>query len=472
MAGPCRGAADVTTIATTLLPAALAVLAFGGVLGCYFVQDDFYWLFRAAHVPARALLLESVSGHLLLTRNAILLASWTAFGPDARAFFATVLVAHGAAAVLLAAVLRRWALDPWLAAGVAGAWAVAPLHAGTLGWYSAATHGWSTCAVLVALVALPPIGRARLFLAVPALLAAASTFGTGLAAAAVAPGVAWLARPGDRRALVATALAGGLAMVTYAVTVGGVDRVLLIDPRLQHAMSVYGGLTWPGVALELFGGLVWTGLVDLGAGRAGGAALATLIVAGLARPTSRRLTAVGVLLAASAYGAVAIGRAGLVGDVGLPLWGIARVRHYHYAAQAGIALAAGSAASGLVGRQASGVGAVLVLAAALRVVLAPPAIDAQDAARRAVADVERVARAATGPLPNRPFAPTGLLRVFIPPDRMPGVAGVFATFHPDGTIDGRPVHFVAQSSAEYAAVRLGGPIARILLPPRDVAQAR
>jgi hypothetical protein len=84
---------------------------------------------------------------------------------------------------------------------------------------------------------------------------------------------------------------------------------------------------------------------------------------------------------------------------------------------------------------------------------------------------EAAAAAAAGTeLRNGPFGPALPLILFAPPDKFPGRAAAFTLLHPAGTIDGRPVRFVAQSWAEYGAVRNGGPIARVLLPPTEAPE--
>jgi MFS family permease len=99
-------------------------------------------------------------------------------------------------------------------------------------------------------------------------------------------------------------------------------------------------------------------------------------------PTSRRTTAVGLLIAGASYGAIAIGRAGVVAVIGSPLWTVATSGHYHYSGQFGLALAAGAALAAALGAYRDRAAALLLLATTLRLVLAPPVVDTHETRAR------------------------------------------------------------------------------------------
>lgn len=451
-----------------VIPLLCATIAYRGVLGCYFWQDDFYWLFRWLHVPVLEFLLEGAPGHLLPVRNGIVAATAAVVGFDPTGWFATVLVAHAVTAFALCLVLQRWTGTTLLASAVASVWAIAPLHAGTLGWYSAATHGWSTLAVTGVLLALPPSGAPHRVWAAVASVVAAMTFGTGLAIVLVGPWLVWLLRPNDRATILLSAMLAVGAGLVY-VLLGTGHRSVLADPVVTRAMALDGGLDHPRVALELAAALLWVGAADLGGGPVGVAALLGLVIAGLIMPSSRRLVVVGLTIAGTACGAVAVGRAGLVGTLKIPLWQVAGTTHYHYSAQLGIALAAGvglAAVCAPVWRRVAATGLLAIVAA--RLLTGPVPVDTHDSAREAMRIVEREARRAAVSgrvVPNRAFPPALTLILFGTPDRFPGYAAAFTLLARDGLVDGRPVRFRANSWAEHAAVRGGGPIARVLTPP-------
>lgn len=444
------------------VPAVLALAAYSGVASCFFWWDDFYWLFRWHHLSLGAFLLESPPGHLHVLRNAIVAATAAVVGTaDPRPWFVQALLAHAATAVVLALVLARWTGSRGLAAGVAALWAVAPVHAGTLSYYTAAAAGWATLAGGAFLLAIPGAPAA----AAACLVAAGNLFGTGLAFAAAGPVLALVLAPRDRVLLAWQIGACGLLLGEYLL-LGVGHPTFHANPEIAQGLTVAPATTAPLVALQLFAALAWTGLTEL----VGPAApvVAPLVLVGLWRRETRRFTTAGLLVAAAAYAAVGVGRTGRATVLGQTIQSIAATPYYHYFGQFGLALALGAAVPPLAARWKEALGAALAVLAALRIVVDPPVIDTHESARREMAAVMRRATAAArsgDAVPNRPFPPALTMILFAGPDRFPGQAAAFTLVRPDGRVDGRPVRFVAQSLEEYRAVATGGPIARVLLPP-------
>ncbi len=124
----------------TLLVAAgaaiVSVVVYRGVLGAYFWNDDFSWLYVLHDRSTAEFLFTPMGGHSLVARNAVLALMDALAGFDPRPYFAAMLLTHGLNVSLLATLILRQTGRPSLAAIGATAWGTCPTASGTLGWYS------------------------------------------------------------------------------------------------------------------------------------------------------------------------------------------------------------------------------------------------------------------------------------------------------------------------------------------------
>ncbi len=462
----------------------------------YFSGDDFFHLYDLTTRPLSSLLGQVWGGHLLVLYNAALWAMFQAFGADPRGYAWTVLLTHLLNTVLLFQVIRQVVRPRGVTLACFGAtlWGTCPVLAGTLGWYSVYGQVLLTTLVLGVLWSLGRVlrsGRAlspRLALTWTAVLAAGSTsFGTGLGVAAAFPLAAVLALPGDRlprRSALVLVLGALLTVVGYQLALvrspdmtaearAGVS--LLSNPGLlPAALALSAHLAGFGAGALLFDVLGanqrfpdWMQLVG------GGVLTLLLLAAGVSADAAgrRRLVAL-ALLAGSAYGAVAAGRAAVYAAGHVPFTMAAMVPRYHYLPLALLtvvvcaALAQIAARGSVASRVVSGAAGLWMLGRLAVLVLFPFPIDLADRQRAALEDVFRSIRAQADRTPpgevalieNKPFGPS----IYFPA-LMPGWAGLFVVFSPEDTIDGRPVRFLVSEDDWQRARARGGRIAGLVV---------
>ncbi|MEO8605604.1 MAG: hypothetical protein ABI629_23750, partial [bacterium] len=375
----------------------MAGLTSAPILANYFRGDDFFNLYRAVNdQPWWHFLLRMHGGHLLMTRNAVFILCYQAFGTDPRPYFALVLLTHllNVGLVYRAACLltARWPI----ACLAAGLWGTAPANFGTLGWYSVYGQVLATSAclwVLSRLAACRAGGTARsgepLAWAL-ALLLGSTCFGTGIGFALIMPAVAWLLLPPSplrrRAALALGAVACAVPLLYLAAKSAAAALFALPADQLSGSTASFSlpllvALASHGVASGLLGGLVsyiaaWIAVTAL-----------VLVVAAALRDAWRPIVAM-LLLSAAAYAPIAAGR----GQFALTYFGgqmdqLAGVERYHYAGPIGVVLAAAVAVSSLPLSRAWSARAVtsaLLVCAASITALAiglRPAVDHNDAAR-------------------------------------------------------------------------------------------
>src|SRR4029077_6841558 len=116
-----------------------------------------------------------------------------------RVWYASTLFLHVVNTVLVHVLVVRLTGRPGLAVSLAALWGVSRVHENTIGWYGAFGHALATTALLVAIVDLLGVRRrgGTVSLAVAGrsavlLVMAGTSFGAGLAAAAVFPLVFYL----------------------------------------------------------------------------------------------------------------------------------------------------------------------------------------------------------------------------------------------------------------------------------------
>src|SRR5262245_41085739 len=131
--GPATCDGRRAAVAAMAAAAVAAAVAYRGVLGAYFWNDDFVWLFLLHDRGLGEDLLTPLGGHALLARNAVIALLDRLAGLDPRPWFATVLATHALNAALVARVAWLASGRSAVAAAVAIAWGTCPLAAETLG---------------------------------------------------------------------------------------------------------------------------------------------------------------------------------------------------------------------------------------------------------------------------------------------------------------------------------------------------
>jgi hypothetical protein len=482
-----------------LLPLALAAIVYAPVTRHYFFADDFLELYHLANRPLVQNLVEPFAGHLYVVRNAVFALLHRLFDVDPRGYFAAMLVTHLANVWLLYGVILVFTNSRLLACAGAALWGTAPVLAGVLGWYS--VHGAALVAMAL-LLFLGDLGRhardgsgpgaGRIALWFLLLLAAATCFGTGIAVALVAPVVAWIvlpATPATRRAVVVLAALWVAVPLLYVadhwlwrIYAGRTGLAFVLDQWRQPlaVAEMLLGLVVHGIAALHLGflwprddapAIVWWTVIGAFA-----TSVVGVLVAGSA-PCRRAVLAL-LLSAGATYGAIAAGRGSLYvlsGPTATPFSTGGNAR-YHYLGTMLLVVITCVCASAAASRTRlpAWLGRTLVgtLLATLAIVpfLRDWRMDDWSTQRRETAAVlGEIRQAALAQprghdvrIPNRPFAPVGML---VTPDAFPGWAAAFVIFFPDDTVEGRRVHFVVSTPEELAAARDGSRTADLLVAP-------
>jgi len=449
-------------------------------------------------------------GHLLVTRNLVYWLCYQLFGLEPAGYFVLALITHLLNVALLFAVILRLSQRPLCATFAAALWGLAPIHQGSLRWVSVYGHVMAGTFVLLVLADLSRIaggdraptswqlGRWTLLL-----LAAATSFGTGLGVALAFPAVAWLLlTPSGGRDRAALMLAAGTAAIAALFLA-------------QHQGLPTGGLgDYPiGVSLALWANLMSYGLASLALGpfftfnqrhipvgplsglaRAHilpaihGVGLAVFAALGLAfaraGPARRRQMAGFALLVACAYGAIAVGRAPFMVIMNFDMPFMTTATRYHYLAQLGLALLLGLAAAEFanarsLSRLPAWLGPSLL---SVGLALALPSYTSSARTLDPLLDrrwLDEVNRAMTDLLQRVRAAPPGS-RVYVsnhrssrvrlvPREEFPDWAAVFVMTHREDTLEGRQVYFVEADAQLVRKFREGSNarIARLLVTPDE-----
>ena len=481
-----------------------------GVLNGGFFGDDFLWFYRLQILPWFEFVGMTHGGHLLVTRNLVYWACYQLFGLEPAGYFWLALITHLLNVALLFAVILRLSQRPLCAALAAAIWGLAPIHQGSLRWVSVYGHVMAGTLVLLVLADLSRIaggdraptawelGRWTLLL-----LGAATSFGTGLGVALAFPAIAWLlltpASGRDRGALVLAAGTAAMAALFLAQH-EGVPLGSLGDYPFAVSMALWASLMSYGIGSLALGPLFTfnqrhipvgplRGLTEahtLSAIHGLGLALFTMLSLAFARadPARRRQMAAFALLAASAYGAIALGRAPFMVILNFDMPFMTTTTRYHYLAQLGLALLLGLAGAELANarplrRLPARLGPVL-FAVGLALALPGYASSARTMDpfldRRWLNEVnqamtvllQRVRAAPPGSrvyVSNRRFTGVRLL----PRDEFPDWAAVFVMTHREDTLEGRHVYFVETDTQLVQKFRQGSNprIARLLVTPDE-----
>jgi len=493
-----------------LLPLAFSAFVYRRLPHVYFFADDFLNLFRIVNDDLVQYLLLPHGGHLLATRNALFFAFYWAFGMHPEYYFWVVLITHLVNVYLLFRTIR------WLTGsarlGVFGAvlWGTCPVQVGALGWYS--VYG----EVVVGSILLLLLSRAaragaqerppsrHSAVTWPLLLLVASTcFGVGIGIALAAPLAFFLLLPPSPRR---TRLCIGLTLLAAVLPIlytamlslstelfGPNSEAFVADLMMSHVNVEPVLLMLPQLFIRGFSALLLgflplvpslRDLVSWSHGVPYAAALlyaAAMIAALVGSPAAdrRRLAAL-LLIATSAYGIIALGRAPF-----FETWRMAEAAspaRYHYVATAPLvaALCLFLARVGAWVRARARI-ANLALAAWLGVTAflyaqSRPFVSLHAAARHETIAVWREIAAQIDEAPgeevfirNRPFHSVGSLVVG---DRVgfPGWAAMFAAIFPSDVVRGKRVYFVVDDPEVLEAAQRGKRMPDLLVGPQRAAE--
>lgn len=522
-----------------VVPVAAAALVYASIVDYSPVADHYLHLYNAINDGFARFLVRPHARHVLVTWRAVFYAFHQLFGLHAELWFLAVLLTHLANVFLLFLVIRLFTGRPRLAAAGAALWGVSPVHLEAVGWLS--TYGpvlVATCLLWI-LFDIGRIQRGDLRLTTGTLirwalllLAASTSFGIGLGPAMVSAGFVPLLLPRvEKRARVALVFASMLLVVPLVfASLHGLHARLSAPPELAGAgatsgipmlelvlsslsparwsaiLSIFLGLFAYGVSSLLLGPFIASlptgatpgvfpipleGMMTLRHALQVSHGLGALFLLGwlgallAAPPVRRRQLLALALIAASAYGVIAIGVAPNLGLLRMSLeWLVLQPRYQYVGALAiciGLCLMLDLAAPRrrFVRRVGGAIFAGWIaftlpfsMQSSAAFGRSEPRDRGDELARTAARIQELVDRRPEGTavyIVNRPFAPTHVWRI----RGFPGWAGVFVVAFPENVVDGRRVFFVESDpkALEQARSRPGTRIAELLLSPAE-ARAR
>ncbi len=348
------------------LPLALALLLSGlvqaPILDSFFVDDDYQHLYWFAVDSLPEFLARTFAGHALAAWRGVFWLYASFFGLEARLWFAAGLATHLVNVGLLYGIVRRLGGKSELAGLASSLWGTSPAARASIAWVS--TYGnvlmatwvlWALYEVAGALRASKPPGWPALLRWSLLMLLAANSFGIGIGVAMAFPFACWLLLRGSPAD---TPRVGWLfaLVVVVPLVYWAVVSIAWEMPRGAILNDPFQKLSWQIVPASAFitasfvayayatvvtGPLLLVPVAELGFKAAFAGALtapltgtiATLLAIGaalrlrkLGAPARRRVLAL-LLLVASSYAMVAIGRAEMQSLWGNVLWMMPR---YHY----------------------------------------------------------------------------------------------------------------------------------------------
>ena len=468
------------------LAVAASVAVFLPVTRNFFHVDDFCHFFDAMDSTPARYVVQPWGGHVYLVRNALLWAMFHAFGMEAGSYFVVILVLHGLNVALLFLLLRRWTGSAAVAAVVATAWGVCPLHGATLGWLAVMGQVLLSTVFLTLVLTLDgDASPGRTVLSAVLAFLGSVCVGMGLAVVLLLPLLAALVGPGPRgRAAVALWAAPVAALGTYVAVralvpspIGAfVDAAVSPGAALRawrYVLAMWGWLVpYGGQALVL--GFFDTDVPFSGPWRwALDGVLAGVAVLGLVRtpPVARRRIVAAASVSLVAYALVAAGRAPFYETADFPPLRAAVTARYHYFPTLGIAIVLALACGALVSPRRRRWELVAVAAwvavAALGFRRRPPWLDHYDAERRetTVALYGLRTRVGTQPpgvpvvVPVEPFGPAARV-----PCEVYGTAGLYLMAWGTSDLYGHTVRFAVPQATLEKARADGGRVVSLLVP--------
>jgi len=344
-------------ILLALVLAALVVHA--RVVGATFTGDDFRHLFESEALPFGRFLLRTNGDQFMLVHNVLFVLFHETVRLHSAPYYAVELATHLVNVALFYKLLRRIGCSLELSALVTFLWGTAPVHQGTMRWFSVYQALLATTTTLGALLLLSraiaerrPMRTAEMIGAALALWLGAATVGGATAVALLFPAVAWLTLPDSARRSRTAAVFVPIGLVGFVVPRLLAENVPPLPaqvPRLLAALVSYGvgaivagpALTVTETGVGVFGRVPLE--VPIAAGALAGLALLALVAVFFLRGDGReRRFVVGMFLFAGAqYGAVAVARSWWAAF--RPVAWLATRDRYHYSQ--GLLLSLGVAAA-------------------------------------------------------------------------------------------------------------------------------
>ncbi len=445
----------------------------------YFRSDDFSNLCTIANRGAFYFIVEPFAGHMGFGRNTQFWLLYALFGAKPEAYGWLALLTHLVNVALLFRTARAFGAAPELAAFGAALWGSCPLLVGAIGWYS--VYGQSvtgTCLLFVVdrLARLPSTLRRlpprEVLVMAGVLFFGANFFGTGIALVLVAPlALALMARPPLRMRSVFVDFLPLLAIVG-AVYYAWNKAFAYYEPRpLAEELQNSVAMKSLGPILAMFGhmlGVGSSGLVqNLWLVPNGDpitiwwlvAVYAGVTIAGFhaADDTDRRRMLALLLIGCAAYGLTAFARANLYLMFGIEPSLAARQIRYHYFSTIPLALTLVIALKQLLSRLRAR-DAVLRASVAVWTSVSiyfvattpwtiPKFEDCRSYVDSTLREIER--RVDEQPAGSDVYIPNaaipGYCTGIMGYDRIPGWAGLYATYYEADELRGRRVRFVESS---------------------------
>lgn len=443
------------------------------VTRAYFFSDDFLGFLTIVDRGGWLFVIQQFGGHLLLVRNATIWLVFALWGLHSEPSGWLVWLTHLVNVALVFRIVRVSTGNAWLGSLGAALWGTASIHSETIGWFSNYGQVQAATMLLVFLERVlscspsTPISPARAVFWAALLWIGAACIGAGIGVAMASPAVILLLIPGAHRR---RALRNAFAILPVAVMVSYYgfrwlyrqfepptffDIVFIAPPNQIADMLV--NLAGVGVSallhpfcfpkdatpIRLDAWAIWVFAVPVLAGFACGDWAA------------RRRQLAYTVLAASAYGIIALGRASSYAQWHVSMSDAAHPPRYHYLPMLPLTLLFFDALAAVCrkARQPVALPALALAAWAALAVLSYVRgvwkLDERAAARTAtnatLAELDRVIDAARPgetvyiPLTPEPYVPWGVLNY----ELAPGTAAVFAVTHRRDKVRGRWVRFVA-----------------------------
>ena len=480
-------------------PLLAAFLVQVDLVGNHFIFDDYLHLYKMSNGPFHHTVLASHGGHLLQSFNLVVWLVQHTVGANAGVYFLIAIAVHLASVRLIFEIVSRLTAKPSIAAFGAALFGMCPFGEGSIGWMSVNGHVYLTAAILWVVLDLVKASEKPAYLT-PGVLArdyvlllvAATSFGTGLAAAlsfGVVVGI-WNPVPAQQSRVIGVYASVALAtIVLYFATIalhgdpggsqGVVDVVLRNLAHWPKSTSLFGELLVVGtgglvLGPTLIGDVAFVDPADiLHLASFGAAVFAALVVAGLANApaSTRRVILALVVLAVSGYAMIAFARYWAVD-------GVSQLIRYHYLPPAIFTLIGCLCISSISDRARFRIAdgrrffAVWLLAVIVPAALATNKNDELIRIKQAVqfeqarAEIGRALEESTDPsevlIRNRPY----FVRFFGgAPEDFPGLAAFFVMTHASNRVDGRRVYFLTDSLAMMRVVQaqVGSRISDLLI---------
>jgi len=477
-------------------------------LGHFFRGDDFVHLYGIADHDYLRFAFATHGGHLLFTSKSVFYLMYSLFGLESNAYYGLAILSHLVNVFLLYRVVEISTSRSGLALVASLLWGMSAVNQGSLGWYSVYGHVLVGNFLLWILYDMARIryegielGNLKLLRWYLLLLAAATSFGTGIPVAMLGGLVAWLLLPEGAARRRATISLGSLAVLVPALYFSWVSSSadLLGDAAaVSHLESNLAFYTLPShwlSALTLWVRMVAYGfsslllgpmpiaapafastgvlakapqafVTPLSLGLGGIAVLGVFVAMGRATLAERRsLCAYGVWML-SVYAVIAVGRSAFLDQIAVSPSSFAMQPRYYYVAPAlGVILVALSATHfpRLLGRTARVATVLLLSAIAVMDYSAARWLnryelpsDAGVAYGDVVAEIEkRIHSKSPGDrveIVNRAFPVIGLMNE----ESFPGWAAVYVLHFAGNEVEGRRVVFVERKRERLRAIRLRG----------------